>query len=63
MRPHVPEKVEITFDLEGDTITLGDTEFPKVVSPLHLFGVKRGVAGVREKEIQFTVDLLLDGPG
>lgn len=63
MRPHVPEKVKVAFDLESDAITLTDTEFPKVVSPLHLFGVKRRMPGIREEEIEFAVDLLLDGLG
>lgn len=63
MRPDVSEKVKVAFDLEGDAITLADTEFPNVVGPLHLFGVKRRMPGVREEEIEFAVDLLLDGLG
>jgi len=57
----VPENVEITLHLEGNTIPLTHAQFPDLVCPLHLFGVKRGVAGVREEEIEFVVDLLLDG--
>jgi hypothetical protein len=43
------EEIDVLLDLEGKTVTLGDSSLPNFPGILHFFGIYRGMVKIRKQ--------------